>query len=68
MLGGLKVSVEKFQTGWVSMWAAGFMPAIREPFGGYARQGTRSLRQEDVSTLIVELATGCEAPGLQNKN
>jgi len=44
------------------------MPAIIEPFGVYARQGTRSLRQEDVSTLIVELATGCEAPGLQNKN
>jgi len=29
---------------------------------------TSGERQEDVSTLIVELATGCGAPGLYGKN
>ena len=44
------------------------MPAIGECFGVDARRETRSLSQEDVSTLIVELATGCGAPGLYGKN
>ena len=53
---------------WKSRWYWGPESTTTGGAGGLHFPARSGERQEDGSTLIVELATGCEAPGLYGKN